>query len=203
MNLLSRLLLSLVIACSASAASVELAWRRTLDSPGGQGTALSLDARGDVCVTGTIGPEPVVLPTRKLVTAKYTTDGTLKWSRVFGADDHHYQAPGIATDADGKVWVTSLEEGPFSNVGSLTGTQGLVLHYDANGTLLWTHRFGDDSCRAPHLVLDPDGNAYTAIDTQDPVLSGVNPPHYLLVTKSRRPVRSSGRTSPPEPTTST
>lgn len=162
--------------------AVELSWKQTLEPPAGRATTLSIGSNGEVCAAGTIGPEPPTQPTRKLLAARFAADGTLKWSRVFGTDDHHYQASAIMTDPGGKVWLAALEE-PGAVPAGLSGSQGLLLHYDANGELLWARRFGADTRRPPLLALDRNGNAFAAADTRDPRSTDLLSPHRLLVSK--------------------
>ncbi len=80
--------------------------------------------------------------------AKYSPDGTLLWARSFGgtALEHFY---GVATDADGNIYVT----GDFGTDGIafgdsiLTNLQypdAMILKYDPDGNELWAVRIASD-----------------------------------------------------------
>jgi hypothetical protein len=95
--------------------------------------------------------------------AKFDGNGTHLWSQRFGdADDQWCYS--VASDPSGNVVVTGFFYGTVDFGGGLLTSAGLedifLAKFDANGTHLWSQRFGDavDYQEGFSVASDPSGN---------------------------------------------
>ncbi len=128
-------------------------------APVDQANAVDTDAQGNVYVAGfTSGTLPGQQVDRRpdFAVRKYDADGSVLWTRQFGAGDIEV-ATGIAVDATG-VYVVGTETFASANQG--TRINALVLKYTPDGALVWAREFEfDDSVRtsAHGIALDQSG----------------------------------------------
>ena len=132
-----------------------------------EASAIATDANGNVYVSGfTRGDlERRNLGGRDAFVRSYDSRGTLRWTRQFGTDAED-EATGIATDANGNVYVAGWTTGALagSNLGSL---DAFVRSYDRNGSLRWTRQFGTGTLdMATGIATDAGGNVYAIGDTR-------------------------------------
>ena len=92
---------------------------------------------------------------------KFDSTGSLLWNRQVGtsADDSAFD---ITADSLGNVYITGSTKGDFA--GTLNGSSGsFVSKYNAAGTELWSHQFGDSFGAAGlEVTADGLGNIYVA-----------------------------------------
>jgi autotransporter-associated beta strand protein len=103
---------------------------------------IAVDASG-VYVTGSTSgtfPGQTSAGDEDVFVRKYDAAGHLLWTRQTGTSDVD-DGLGIAVNASG-VYVTGITSGTFPGQTSAGGQDDFVLHYDANGTELWTRQFG-------------------------------------------------------------
>lgn len=137
----------------------DVLWTRQLD--GGEGSqtdeavAVAVGPSGEVFVTGTSrGPATDHVP--DMLTAKYSADGDLLWTRRHdGSAGAHDTPTDLAADADGSVVVVGMTQGAQSSA------DAVVLRYAADGTLDWIadDLGGSRADTARAVVLDGDGAA--------------------------------------------
>jgi hypothetical protein len=97
-----------------------------------------------------------------LFVVKYDNEGNKVYTQQMGAADKDTEGNGIATDADGNVYVTGHTEGALDG-NALTGTNDLFLaKYDAVGTKVYVRQMGaaDKDTRGNGIATDADGNVY-------------------------------------------
>ncbi|HEY0866768.1 MAG TPA: SBBP repeat-containing protein [Fimbriimonas sp.] len=129
-------------------------WRRIYRDTSSRGnhlTSLSVDASGNVVVTGSTSTDPI---SRDVITIKYGPDGTRKWIRRFGSPYMTDSGEVVETDAAGSIYVAG-HTGGFSSDRDV-----LLMKYAPNGQLLWSQRFdglyGEDES-ADDMKLDSAG----------------------------------------------
>ncbi len=140
-------------------------WARTYNGPGkyDSAKALVVDANGDVVVTGTSGG--VVLGDDDYATLKYSSGGTLLWTRRYGGPGGLQQlgtaqdrANALAVDREGNVIVTG---GSASSLGNCDWAYATI-KYSSTGEPLWTNRYHgpatDDEATA--VAVDGSGSVY-------------------------------------------
>ena len=142
-----------------------------------RGTAVAASGTGDVVVTGYFnatadfggGPQ-VSTGGSDIFLAKYSSDGTHTWSKVFGTSYGFGDvARGIALDASGNIALTGSLLGPVNFGGGALAESGsydiFAVKFSASGAHLWSKRFGvlyDDHGNA--IVMDAGGNLIVAGD---------------------------------------
>jgi hypothetical protein len=95
---------------------------------------------GTIHVTATSITDPTKSDT---ITLTVNPPGTFRWTRQFGTSNDE-TARGIATDANGHVYVTGYTLGALE--GSSAGSEdAFIRSYDSNGDLRWTRQFGTSS----------------------------------------------------------
>ena len=98
--------------------------------------------------------------------ARFTPNGALAWARTFGADRADI-ADAIASDAAGNTIVTGWFENTVefgkTSLTSKGNKDVFALKLDANGGVVWAHRFGDkDHDQGRAVAVDEGGAAYVA-----------------------------------------
>jgi len=125
--------------------------------------AVATDASGNVYSVGRTGGAlegPAGIGWDVFVRS-YDSAGDLRWTRQFGADISVY-VDGVATDANGNVYVAGHTTGDLEGVGH-GGFDVFVRSYDGAGSLRWTRQFGtSDDDRASGVATDASGNVYVA-----------------------------------------
>jgi hypothetical protein len=116
------------------------------------GTAIAVDAAGNVYVTGNYagtanfgGISRTSAGNNDVFVAKYNSSGTPQWVRSAGGTGTDYGA-GIAVDAAGNVYVTGYYQGTASFGGISSTSAGLydifVAEYNSSGILQWVQSAG-------------------------------------------------------------
>jgi len=137
---------------------VYAAWIASYDGPGSyidQANALTLDASGNVYVTGqSFGPGVDF----DYATIKYNADGQQQWvARYNGPANGSDYAYAIAVDLSGNVYVTGQSRGAGSAFNYAT------VKYDSAGQQQWATRYvgpGNDFDLAYAIAVDESGNVY-------------------------------------------
>ncbi|MDF7813762.1 malectin domain-containing carbohydrate-binding protein [Hymenobacter sp. YC55] len=146
---------------SRPAEAVREVWAARYQLTAGQATDMTLDAAGNVVVTGTFYNGNA----SQYVTVKYAASGQQLWTA-------HYdeaaigRAAKVVVDATGNVYVSGTgTNGPGGNRQDF-----ITLKYSGNGTLLWSKRFDGGMRRrdyAADVAVDAAGNVYVT-GTSDP-----------------------------------
>jgi hypothetical protein len=160
-------------------------WTRqfgTISSENAYGIAA--DANGNVYATGyTFGAlEGTSVGDRDAFISSYDSSGALRWTRQFGTSRSD-TASGIATDANGNVYIAGHTEGALEgpNAGNY---DAFIRSYDSSGNHRWTRQFGTSSYDDAHgAATDANGNVYTTGETNG-ALEGINTGSYdAFITK--------------------
>jgi hypothetical protein len=96
--------------------------------------------------------------------AKYDASGNAVFTRLLGAAGQYTNGKGIATDADGNVYLAGQTTGNLDGQ-TLTGASDIfVARYDGNGNRLYTRQFGaaTKSTYANAIATDANGNVVVA-----------------------------------------
>jgi len=121
-----------------------------------QATAISVDATGNVYVTGFSYSSSIF--SSDYVTIKYDGAGVQQWlTRYNGLGNSYDQATALAVDAAGNVYVTGF------SAGSSTVDDYATIKYNAAGVQQWVTRYngpGNSIDNATALALDAAGNVY-------------------------------------------
>jgi len=141
------------------------------------GTALGRDAAGNIYLAGnTRGDYVEINPNTyyDVILNKYTSNGTLLWSRQFGSTGFD-NASDIAVDSAGNSYIAG-----FVNVGTIGqenfgGTSDMyIAKYDTNGNELWIKQIGSNSYDQLYgITFATDGNLLVTGDTRG-ALAGPN-----------------------------
>ncbi len=160
-------------------------WARTNGGKGGGGgQALSVDAKGDIYVSGAI-QDSVTFGSSSLVSpynnngfiAKYDSTGNALWAKKFGGNiststsvyNNYLSVNGLATDDSGNTVLTGHFPADTLDFGTatltLTAPFGHKLlffaKYDSTGNLLWARTAtGDSDCFGQSLITDAAGSIY-------------------------------------------
>ncbi|MCS6806389.1 MAG: SBBP repeat-containing protein [Acidobacteriota bacterium] len=118
-------------------------------------TALTLDAAGNVYVTGA---SQGVGTFEDYATVKYSADGVQQWVARYNGPGNDADTPSsIVVDARGQVYVTGASEGVHSL------TDYATVKYSADGVQQWVVRYngpGNDVDRATAMTIDAAGHIY-------------------------------------------
>jgi len=126
--------------------------------------SVSTDATNNIYVTG--ASQDANGSSQSITTVKMAADGTEVWKHKFLANNSPQVALGgfeNQIDLDGNIYVAGYSS---SNTNIGTSQDYLILKYNPNGILFWTHRFGNALVESPtyrgqHLVVDDTGDVYT------------------------------------------
>lgn len=134
-------------------------WLRTYNGPSNfndRGMAITVDASGNVYVTGKSGAQSG----DDYATIKYNSSGTQQWVQRFNGPGNMQDVPhSIVVDAFKNVYVTGVSNGGTTNGDFST------FKYDSSGNILWERRYNGppgfhDEARA--MYADNSGNIYVA-----------------------------------------
>ncbi|MFY0527131.1 SBBP repeat-containing protein [Archangium gephyra] len=93
---------------------------------------------------------------------KLDAAGTRLWTHQLGTSAGDY-AQGVATDADGHVYVTGYTSGALHGNPSAGGQDLFLVKYDASGARLWTRQLGTaQNEQARGVAVDVEGHVYVA-----------------------------------------
>ncbi len=136
-----------------------LLWERRYDPAGGPGlaTALALDGRGNVVVTGYASSDQS--SHYQYATIAYSDTGAPRWTNRFaGPTQYDDRAAAVALDADGNVLVTGTSYG-------LDDLDYATIKCSSSGIPLWTNRYSGPGAlffpandQATALAVDRSGN---------------------------------------------
>ncbi|MDI1478385.1 SBBP repeat-containing protein [Polyangium sp. y55x31] len=142
-------------------------WSKSFGGPNTQlGRGIAADDEGNVFIAGTIwgsadfGGGPLTSAGwEDMFVAKLDKDGKHLWSRTFG-DQETQEAWDLATDSEGNVVVTGYALGTVDfGDGPTVGTgmpDAILVKLSANGSTLWSHRFGDSGKQfGQSVAVDP------------------------------------------------
>lgn len=119
-------------------------------------TAISVDASGNVYVTGYSG----LYPNYDYATVKYNSSGVQQWvTRYNGIVGFQDVATDLCLDAYGNVYVTGYSYGP----GSAGNTDYVTIKYNSSGIQQWFARYngpGNDGDDPSDICVDYTGNVY-------------------------------------------
>jgi hypothetical protein len=122
-----------------------------------EGVATAADGSSYVVgITDSFTTDQFGTPSPRIFLVKFAPDGSLVWQRIWnGTTVRGLGRTGVALAADGSVYVTG--------VSTNNGNDGVLLKFDANGTLLWERTWGGpDSDTSLAVATAPDGSAYIA-----------------------------------------
>ncbi|WP_437499024.1 hypothetical protein [Sorangium sp. So ce1099] len=156
---------------------------------------LATDAAGNLLLTGSfsrslpVGSQTLVggrAPDAFVI--KLDPAGNVLWARSFGGDGTD-MGVGIATDASGDVLVTGtfwntvdFGAGPLVSAGK---ADVFVLRLDANGTTLWSQRYGNPDAQQPEAIaVGPGGEITVAGRYYGPIDFGQGPLPASDITKT-------------------
>jgi hypothetical protein len=138
-----------------------LLWARTIGTPDSDdGTSVAVDHNGNVYVGGdTLGS--YAAPNAGLgdpFLVKYSNSGDILWKRQIGtsADDGPAR---VGIDAAGNAYIAGYSFGDWGQ--GVSGPNGYLVKYDADGQLLWEKQVGSDSPNGVrNMAVDSQGNSY-------------------------------------------
>ena len=150
-------------------------WTRQFGTSGGDyAYGVATDANGHIYVTGytngsldgaNAGNDDAFL-------RAYDPNGNTLWTRQFGTSGGDY-AYGVATDANGHVYVTGYTFGGLGGANAGNG-DAFLRAYDPNGNTLWTRQFGTSGGDYAYgVATDTNGNVYVTGSTNG-VLEGAD-----------------------------
>lgn len=143
-------------------ASGDLVWERQFGSAGADKiNGIATDPAGNLLVTGvTTGSLPTNRASgdRDAFVGKFDNNGQRVWLRQFGSGAADF-AYGIASGRDGGSYVTGYTYGSLRGQSSSGNIDGYLVHYDANGNLMWLRQFGHDQAAFGYAAaVEPSGH---------------------------------------------
>jgi hypothetical protein len=131
---------------------------------------VAVDPDGYVYVAGKVEPKRFTYDAH---VRAYAPDGTFRWARTFGDQDEIESAKGVATDADGYVYVSGNTETTLVQGETLVGDDdAFVRSYVSNGDVRWTEQFGTPAFdEATDVATGEDGHVYVTGRTGGSLLS--------------------------------
>lgn len=122
---------------------------------------IATDGNGNVYVSGSTGGalDGAFAGGRDAFVRSYDSDGTLRWTRQFGASLGNVSLA-IATDANGNVYAAGYTMSALEGVHA-GENDAFIRSYDATGALRWTAQFGTSTGdMALGVATDAIGNVY-------------------------------------------
>jgi len=124
------------------------------------GTAIKVDASGNVIVTGWTTDTHASYARKDYVTIKYSSSGAQQWANTYNGPGNKDDVPsGIGIDASGNVYVSGT-----SYAGEYTGQNDiLTLKYNAAGVKQWEKRYNGPANGYDYgnsVVVDNSGAVY-------------------------------------------
>lgn len=142
-------------------------WNRIYDDST-RGRSIAVDVLSNVYVTGLSIDDSGTENRYSCCTTKYTTDGNLRWRRVYSSSDT-IDITGnnshVAVDVLGNVYVTDSRY-----EGHIPDYDYWIIKYNTDGNLIWT-RIYEDGAYSAGIAVDANANVYVAGTSCD---SGVN-----------------------------
>ena len=153
-------------------------WAKSVGGSGGEtGESITVDAAGDVYVTGLFGSTTLVIGTNTLTNRgnsdifliKYNASGAVLWAKSAGGnnDDRGFS---VAADAAGNAYVTGYFTSPTMVIGTTTLTNAdntgnssdmYLIKYSTTGGVLWAVRAGGNFIdKGLSVATDASGNVY-------------------------------------------
>jgi len=135
----------------------DTAWVRRYNGPGNgtdDGDAIAVDDSGNVYVTGVSSGGGTF---HDYATIKYHPDGDTAWVRRYEGPKKSLDAPAIAVDGYGNIYVTG------TSYDSATSEDYITIKYHPNGDTAWVRRYNgpaDSSDYAYAIAVDDFGNVY-------------------------------------------
>jgi hypothetical protein len=167
-----------------STGNVYIVGQTFVSSGGGTITVKNFDSvSGGTINTSTFGSISIVPNSYSTFTVKYDTNGTALWATnntgTFGVNDSN----GIAVDSTGNVYIcgyyslfmtinsftsvsgTTINTSTFGSLNGISPTDGFIMKYDPNGTVLWvTNIVGSGAITGDEepygISVDSTGNVY-------------------------------------------
>lgn len=151
------------------------------------GSSISLDAAGNIYITGSFAASPFTFGTTSLpnagafniFVAKYDNNGQCLWAKGPTGTGYNF-GRSVSADVLGNVFVTGVFQQQTITFGSITLTNTdntgnndvFLAKYDTNGNILWAQNAigtGDD--RGASVSTDINGNAYLTGYSSSPILA--------------------------------
>ncbi|MDR9392069.1 MAG: SBBP repeat-containing protein, partial [Trueperaceae bacterium] len=131
---------------------------------------VAVDADGYAYVGGRVEPKRFTYDAH---VRAYDPDGTIRWKKTFGDADNSTSANGVATDAEGYVYVSGNTETTLVEGETLVGNDdAFVRSYVSNGDVRWTEQFGTPAFdEATDVATGEDGHVYVTGRTRGSLLS--------------------------------
>jgi hypothetical protein len=145
----------------------ESGWTRQVGVNGQDyGTGVSVDANGNVYVTGTTLTNALPGQTgaggADAFVMKFNASGMPEWSRQFGSSEGD-SSYGSSVDADGNVYVVGDTFGTLTGQANAGGSDAFVVKYTASGALLWIQQIATSfTDHAGAVGVDSNGNVHVA-----------------------------------------
>lgn len=139
------------------------------DASAQAGTAIAVDASGNVFVTGYFsgsidlgGATLTSAGGQDVFVVRFDPEGNHVWSKSFG-DGNDQRGTGLAVDGSGNLVTTGVLYGSINFGGGVLTSAGLgdvtLAKLDANGNHVWSKRFGDAGAQSGAAVaVDASGN---------------------------------------------
>ena len=148
-------------------------WTRLMGGTGGTnpktvGHAITSDLDGNTYVSGstmaTTFDGQATPGATSSFTIKYDQNGVKQWSTLLGNTGHMTVSNGVASDADGSIYITGKTDGNFHN--NIQDVDAFVTKYNSNGVQQWTSLINvagpnpKTTTEALAVTTDVDGNIY-------------------------------------------
>jgi hypothetical protein len=156
-------------------------WTQTLGlSVSDAATALAVSTDGSLYIAGTTPPEHDRLKEengRNVFIAKYDSDGTKIWTKIFGSIFDE-SVSGIATGDDGEIYVAGTTQGSFDGqINNVFNSpyDSFVTRINPDGTRAWTRFLGPSSGDlGGYLTIGLDGAIFMAGHTDSDLDEEIN-----------------------------
>jgi len=165
-----------------AATSPAYRYTKTFDTSAGSanGNSVATDPQGNIYVTGQFqgtvvfdgpgGSDSQTSSNQSSFLTKYNADGTYAYTKTFDTSAGSAFGNGVATDAQGNVYMTGgavgtvVFDGPGgSDSQTMVNTDSFLTKYNANGSYAYTKTFDTSAGFADGIgvATDPQGNVYT------------------------------------------